>query len=71
MAAATQQKLTTVFSSSISTLEPQFRTVTTLMRGSPEELLKELRYQKKTGEIRISLSQGGVGIMKWIQTEKI
>jgi hypothetical protein len=39
------------------------------LKGSPEEILRELRSQKKTGTLEISLSQGGFGFTKF--TEKL
>jgi hypothetical protein len=44
-------------------------TSTVVLKGSAEEILKELRRQKKTGTVEIGLSQGGTGFVKF--TEKV
>lgn len=42
-------------------------TSTVVLKGSPENVLNELRLLKKTGTLEISFSQGGVGFMKFTQ----
>jgi hypothetical protein len=64
-------RIVTVFSSSIIVLEPQHISRTTFLRGSPEELLRELRFQKKTGTVEISMNQGSPGIIKWTEKERV
>jgi hypothetical protein len=60
-----------VFSESVTQIQGQHRTVTTFFKGSPTELLRDLCYQKKTGTLEISISQGGFGITKFTEKEKV
>ena len=41
--------------------------VTRFLKGSPADCIAQAKLEKRTGELRVSFSQGGVGLMKWVQ----